>query len=370
MTQAAQSSKNYQILLNTPDEKDFAKHMMVQRSSLKKQIAKTFDVVFQGQPSDHISFQADSDKQAEQVTTIFKQLSVKHAMGERIEKSTILELAIDMGLTDENGVTAEFKQKAANQNRKDVGFKPRNHEQTALLEALHKNLVTVAEGPAGTGKTRAACAVALEKLKNNEIDRIVLCRPALAHGEAGNAALPGDEHAKLLPYLRPLYAELSELLGGGDRYQQLKDGANKLQKLINNKQVEIVPLETIRGRTIKHAYMIVDEAQNATSEQMKMVLTRPGVGTQVAITGANDQCDLPAHPETGKKDNGLADFMERIKKPAPNIQVVKLTICERSELAKTVNDIYAGAYDDTTPEAAQKVEKTAKPVHKTKKNTL
>lgn len=159
--------------------------------------------------------------------------------------------------------------------------------QRAYVEAVRKHELTLAVGPAGTGKTYLAMAMAVVALKAKEVERIVLTRPAVEAGEK-LGFLPGDMTQKVDPYLRPLYDALHELMGA-DSYQRLAERGT----------VEVAPLAFMRGRTLSDAFIILDEAQNATSEQMKMFLTRLGANSRCIVTGDVSQTDLPKDKKSG-----------------------------------------------------------------------
>ncbi len=161
--------------------------------------------------------------------------------------------------------------------------------QHAYVEAMKKDPVVFAVGPAGTGKTYLAVAVAAYELKNHNIERIILTRPAVEAGEK-LGFLPGDLTEKVDPYLKPLYDALQEMLG------------ETYLKYIEKQIIEVAPLAYMRGRTLSNAFIILDEAQNTTKEQMKMFLTRMGDGSKMVITGDITQIDLPRHVESGMKD--------------------------------------------------------------------
>ena len=160
-------------------------------------------------------------------------------------------------------------------------IEPRTNAQKAFVSSLLKNELVFGIGPAGTGKTYLAVAVAVSKFVNGEVDRIVLSRPAVEAGEK-LGYLPGDMKDKVDPYMQPLYDALNDFLP-----------VNKLSKLIEEKRIEIAPLAFMRGRTLSNAFVVLDEAQNASSMQMKMFLTRLGEGSRMAITGDISQLDLP-----------------------------------------------------------------------------
>ena len=162
-------------------------------------------------------------------------------------------------------------------------------------------------GPAGTGKTYLAVAAAAEALKNKEIRKIVLVRPAVEAGES-LGFLPGDLQAKINPYLRPLLDALHEMID----YDQIK-------QYMAEDVIEVIPLAYMRGRTLNEAFIILDEAQNTTIAQMKMFLTRMGEGSKIVIAGDTTQVDLPSHARSG-----LVDAMSRLK-PLRGIAQVQLT---------------------------------------------
>ena len=167
---------------------------------------------------------------------------------------------------------------------------PRSHNQKAYIEAIKKHDMVFGVGPAGTGKTFLAVAAAVEMYKAGEIDRMIFTRPAVEAGEQ-LGFLPGDMLEKIDPYLRPIYDALHDLMPG-----------EEITKKIDKGDIEIAPLAFMRGRTLKNAFVILDEAQNSTAMQMKMFLTRMGEGTRMVITGDPTQTDLPGGVISGLKD--------------------------------------------------------------------
>lgn len=163
----------------------------------------------------------------------------------------------------------------------------RTPNQRKLVESSEKNDVVFAIGPAGTGKTYTAVALAVRALKNREIRRIILTRPAVEAGEH-LGFLPGDLKEKIDPYLRPLYDALFDMIPG-----------EKLKTFLENGVIEVAPLAFMRGRTLDHAYVILDEAQNATESQLKMFLTRMGPSAKMIVTGDTSQIDLPRNQPSG-----------------------------------------------------------------------
>jgi len=196
--------------------------------------------------------------------------------------------------------------------------------QKQYVDAIKGNTATFAVGPAGTGKTYLAIAMAVVALKNKEIERIILTRPAVEAGEK-LGFLPGDLAQKVDPYLRPLYDALHEMLG-----------VDAYQRLLERGAVEVAPLAYMRGRTLNDAFIILDEAQNTTSEQMKMFLTRMGMGSKMVITGDVTQIDLPV----GKK-SGLVEALE-VLKDVKDIGIVQLTHRDvvRHELVQAIVKAY------------------------------
>ena len=174
--------------------------------------------------------------------------------------------------------------------------RPKTLGQKQYVEAILKNAVTFGVGPAGTGKTYLAVAMAVKAFKARQVGRIILTRPAVEAGEK-LGFLPGDLQNKVDPYLRPLYDALFDMLG-----------AETYQKLLEKQLIEVAPLAYMRGRTLDDAFIILDEAQNTSPEQMKMFLTRMGTGSKVVVTGDVTQIDLP-----DKARSGLVDALQVLK---------------------------------------------------------
>ena len=169
-------------------------------------------------------------------------------------------------------------------------LKPKTIGQKEYVNAIKKNDITFGVGPAGTGKTYIAVAMAINSLKSKEVEKIILARPAVEAGER-LGFLPGDLQEKVDPYLRPLYDALYDVLG--------REATLRLKE---KEVIEVVPLAYMRGRTLDNSFIILDEAQNATKEQMKMFLTRMGFGSKVIVTGDVTQIDLPRGRRSGLID--------------------------------------------------------------------
>ena len=227
----------------------------------------------------------------------------------------------------DNGQNNELPKEVIHYGRKGA-IVARSKGQHTYINIVNNNDIVLSVGPAGTGKTYIAVAFAIAALENSEVDRIVLCRPAVEAGES-LGFLPGDLKEKVDPYLTPLYDALGDIMP-----------KSKLKKVLSEGTIEIVPLAYMRGRTLNNAFMILDEAQNATPMQMKMFLTRLGVNSKAIITGDITQVDLPL-----KTDSGLIQVV-KILKGIDGIGFVKLT---ESDVVrhKLVKDIIL-AYDKST----------------------
>ncbi len=199
--------------------------------------------------------------------------------------------------------------------------------QQHYMRAIEKNTVTIGVGPAGTGKTYLAVAAAVAAFRERRVNRIVLTRPAVEAGER-LGFLPGDLQTKVDPYLRPLYDALYDMLG-----------PETFQKYQERGSIEVAPLAYMRGRTLDDSFIILDEAQNTTSEQMKMFLTRLGFGSKIVITGDITQIDLP-----GDKTSGLKDAI-RVLEGVKDIAICKLTSADvvRHALVQEIINAYEQA---------------------------
>lgn len=211
--------------------------------------------------------------------------------------------------------------------------------QTAYLNAINKNSITFGVGPAGTGKTYLAVAMAVKAFKAGQVSRIILTRPAVEAGEK-LGFLPGDLQNKVDPYLRPLYDGLFEMVG-----------PETFQKLFEKGVIEVAPLAYMRGRTLDESFIILDEAQNTTKEQMKMFLTRMGAGSKIVVTGDVTQIDLPIDKKSGLKD------AVSVLKDIDDIAIIKLTDKDvvRHKLVQDIVRAYEKAETEKSFQTTKKI---------------
>ncbi|HEX6922658.1 MAG TPA: PhoH family protein [Bacillales bacterium] len=229
-----------------------------------------------------------SDQSKQQVEEVLKTLLSLIRQGTSIsERDVIYAVQLgEQGLLDE---LLELYQEEITTNAKGKPIRVKTLGQRHYVSAMRKNDLVFGIGPAGTGKTYLAVVMAIAALKRNQMKRIILTRPAVEAGES-LGFLPGDLKEKVDPYLRPLYDALHDVLG-----------AEHTARLIERGSIEIAPLAYMRGRTLDDSYVILDEAQNTTPEQMKMFLTRLGFGSKMVITGDVTQVDLPKGKNSGLK---------------------------------------------------------------------
>jgi phosphate starvation-inducible PhoH-like protein len=212
-------------------------------------------------------------------------------------------------------------------------IRPKSNGQRSYLTAIRENDIAIGIGPAGTGKTYLAVAMAVDALARKRVRRIILTRPAVEAGEA-LGFLPGDIREKVDPYLRPLYDALEDMMP-----------SERIRRAIEEHTIEIAPLAYMRGRTLSDAFLILDEAQNASTAQMKMFLTRLGLNSKTVITGDKTQIDLPRPEESGLLD------IERVLRDVEGIAFVYLdeTDVVRHRLVKDIIRAYAERGGDAAP---------------------
>ncbi|MCD8145202.1 MAG: PhoH family protein [Oscillospiraceae bacterium] len=228
------------------------------------------------------------------------------ARGEPINDQNVRYI-LQLVKTGEEGRLAELARDVICITAKGKPIKAKTLGQKKYVDAIGEHLVTLGIGPAGTGKTYLAVAQAVAAFRNKEVNRIILTRPAVEAGER-LGFLPGDLQSKVDPYLRPLYDALFEMLG-----------SEAYQKYLERGNIEVAPLAYMRGRTLDDSFIILDEAQNTSREQMKMFLTRMGFNSKIVITGDVTQIDLPAD-----KVSGLREAM-RVLKNVEGVAICRLT---------------------------------------------
>ncbi len=262
-----------------------------------------------------------------EITRFEKKLDL---MVDHYHKSGVLTDTVIERLLGQNGDNIlESKEDAANSDiilfgNNGLVVKAKTENQRRMMGAIVKNDMLFAIGPAGTGKTYTAVALAVKALKNKEVKRIILTRPAVEAGE-NLGFLPGDLQEKLDPYMQPLYDALNDMIP-----------SDKLTQYIENRIIQIAPLAFMRGRTLDNAFVILDEAQNTTESQMKMFLTRMGANAKFIVTGDVTQIDLPS-----KQPSGLVQAIRYLKK-VEGISIIELdnTDVIRHKLVRAIIESY------------------------------
>ena len=297
-----------------------------QRDEHLKLIERSFpgtDIVVRGNEV------AISGPDAEQVGQLFEELVLLLQQGQALDPGA-LGRSIDMVRAAER--PSEVLSDAVLKSARGRTVRPKTAGQKRYVDAVRANVITFALGPAGTGKSWLAVALAVQALQAKQVQRIILTRPAVEAGER-LGFLPGDLMAKVDPYLRPLYDALYDMVE--------QEGA---QKLVERQTVEVAPLAFMRGRTLNSSFIILDEAQNTTPEQMKMFLTRIGFGAKAVITGDVSQIDLPRGSESGLIE------AERVLRRVRGISITHFTSADvvRHPLVARIVDAYEAARPDET----------------------
>lgn len=249
-----------------------------------KKIEKTLNVTIISRDGDIKII--GSDHASRKAADIITQLAKLAEAGNTITAQNV-NYALALSYEDKEGAIVEIDQDTICHTINGKLIKPKTLGQKEYVDAIRHKMITFGIGPAGTGKTYLAMAMAIQAFKNDEVGRIILTRPAIEAGEK-LGFLPGDLQSKVDPYLRPLYDALYQIMG-----------PDSFQKNMEKGLIEVAPLAYMRGRTLDNAYIILDEAQNTTPAQMKMFLTRIGFGSKVVITGDMTQKDLPFGAESG-----------------------------------------------------------------------
>ena len=227
-----------------------------------------------------------NEEQVRRVENVMGQLLSLSRKGAEIAQQNV-DYAMALEPEAKKGILAEIDDDIICHTINGKPIKPKTIGQKEYVDAIRHNMIVFGLGPAGTGKTYLAMAMAIQAFKNSEVNRIILTRPAIEAGEK-LGFLPGDLQSKIDPYLRPLYDALYQIMGAESFLHNSEKGL-----------IEVAPLAYMRGRTLDNAYIILDEAQNTTPAQMKMFLTRIGFGSKVVITGDKTQKDLPGGAASG-----------------------------------------------------------------------
>ena len=227
-----------------------------------------------------------NEQNAASAKKLIEELTVLAKRGNTITKQNV-NYALSLAMEQRNEVLTEIDKDFICNTIQGRPIKPKTLGQKDYVEQIRKKMIVFGVGPAGTGKTYLAMAMAVTAFRNEEVSRIILTRPAIEAGEK-LGFLPGDLQSKVDPYLRPLYDALSQIMG-----------ADSFAKNMERGLIEVAPLAYMRGRTLDNAFIILDEAQNTTPAQMKMFLTRIGFGSKVIITGDASQKDLPRDATSG-----------------------------------------------------------------------
>ena len=261
-------------------------------------------------------------RNVKEVTKLIRELTLQVNLGQDINREKVSDSINIMENKSELKPHQIFSESIVVNSGKKI--KPRTEGQKKYIEAIKSNTIVFGIGPAGTGKTYLALAAAVEALKENRIGRIILVKPVVEAGEK-LGFLPGDIYDKVNPYLRPLYDALYEMLDI-EKFQQYKDMGI----------IEVVPLAYMRGRTLNDSFILLDEAQNASPEQMKMFLTRLGFGSKMVVTGDITQVDLPSDRESG------LIIVKGILEGLKGIEFINLTSKDvvRHELVQRIVDAY------------------------------
>src|SRR3982751_3039227 len=245
-------------------------------------------------------------EQVERAERVFQQLEEARQKGVNIQKHEF-SYALDSVNEERAENLGDLASTKITTSSRKAPVVPRSAGQRQYIEAIQKHDVVFGIGPAGTGKTYLAVAMAVAALKKEQVARIILTRPAVEAGEA-LGFLPGDLQEKITPYLRPLYDALRDMLEG-----------DEMERNVARQSIEIAPLAYMRGRTLHRAFIILDEAQNTTTEQMFMLLTRMGPQSKCVVTGDITQVDLPSN-----KRSGLVEALQALKN-TPGVAILYFT---------------------------------------------
>ncbi|MBQ4529558.1 MAG: PhoH family protein [Lachnospiraceae bacterium] len=246
------------------------------------------------------------EKAVEKAKNIFDNLIALSLRGNTITEQNV-DYILSLSFEEKENKVLEIDKDLICHTIQGKPIKPKTLGQKQYVDAIREKMIVFGIGPAGTGKTYLAMAMAIQAFKNDEVSRIILTRPAIEAGEK-LGFLPGDLQSKVDPYLRPLYDALYQIMGADSFMKNMEKGL-----------IEVAPLAYMRGRTLDNAFIILDEAQNTTPAQMKMFLTRIGFGSKVVITGDATQKDLPSNQKSG------LEVAERVLRKIDDIAFCTLT---------------------------------------------
>ena len=291
-----------ELIMEIPAEHE--KNVFGQFDAYAKKLERTFHVTLIVR--DGKTKIVGEQSEAEKVKRVLTQLGELSRRGNSITEQNV-DYAISLVYEDQEEGIVEIDRELICHTLQGKPIKPKTLGQKRYVDAIREGMITFGLGPAGTGKTYLAMAMAITAFKSNEVSRIILTRPAIEAGEK-LGFLPGDLQSKIDPYLRPRYDALYQIMGAESFIKNSEKGL-----------IEVAPLAYMRGRTLDNAFIILDEAQNTTPAQMKMFLTRIGFGSKVVITGDSTQKDLPAGTVSG------LDVAVKVVKNIEDITVCNLT---------------------------------------------
>ena len=291
-----------ELMIDIPAEHE--RNVFAQFDSYAKKLERTFHVTLIAREG-KVKILGE-DKNAEKARRVLDQLAALSKRGNEITEQNV-DYAMSLVYEDQEEAMVEMDRELICHTLQGKPIKPKTLGQKRYVDAIREGMITFGLGPAGTGKTYLAMAMAITAFQRNEVSRIILTRPAIEAGEK-LGFLPGDLQSKIDPYLRPLYDALYQIMG-----------AESFAKNSEKGLIEVAPLAYMRGRTLDNAFIILDEAQNTTPAQMKMFLTRIGFGSKVVITGDATQKDLPAGTVSG------LDVAVKVVKNLEGISICTLT---------------------------------------------
>ncbi len=291
-----------ELTIDIPAE--YQMHVFGQFDSFAKKIERTLRVTLIPR-GDTVKILGE-EGQANKAKSVLMQLTELARRGNEIREQNV-DYTLSLAMEDQEDRVLEIDKDMICHTLQGKPIKPKTLGQKKYVDAIRQKMIVFGLGPAGTGKTYLAMAMAITAFKNNEVGRIILTRPAIEAGEK-LGFLPGDLQSKIDPYLRPLYDALYQIMGAESFLKNSEKGL-----------IEVAPLAYMRGRTLDNAFIILDEAQNTTPAQMKMFLTRIGFGSKVVITGDATQKDLPSGQTSG------LDVAVNVVKNIDDISICHLT---------------------------------------------